>query len=300
MLELRLKISAENTECLEDLLLNLGALSLAREPQKDIPILEPEPGTIPLWDDLFLIALFEDNTDCLLLFKELYLAGLKENQIELKLLDPQTLLKAQNKWQEAFKGFGINNKLWIYPEWEASETNDHYPYKLLLNPGLAFGTGTHPTTALCLHWLSKQNLLNTLCLDYGSGSGILGLAALAMGAQFVYAIDYDPQAILSSQNNAQLNNFDSNQFIALSPEEFDLKKNGDCDADFIVANILAKPLIALGPIFKRLLAPNGLLAITGILENQVEELINSYCVLDLKLKTRTNSEGWSLLEFSHT
>ena len=162
---------------------------------------------------------------------------------------------------------------------------------VILDPGLAFGTGTHPTTSLCLTWLEQANLHNKTLIDYGCGSGILALAALKLGAKHVYAVDIDPQALEASQENAQNNAIDPSTMTLGFPE--DLKDS----VDLILANILLEPLTKLGDTFQAKLKKNGMLIVSGLLAEQAEILINAYSGR-FKHKQSINSDGWSLIIFS--
>jgi ribosomal protein L11 methyltransferase len=160
----------------------------------------------------------------------------------------------------------------------------------MLDPGLAFGTGTHPTTALCLTWLEQANLEKKSVIDYGCGSGILSLAALKLGATEVHAVDIDQQALLATRNNASANNIDEQQLSIHLPDALDKP------ADLILANILLAPLITLKERFQELLNPEGILIVSGILEEQAPELIKVYDTIFSPIH-QENLNGWSLLAF---
>jgi len=160
--------------------------------------------------------------------------------------------------------------LWICPSW--AEPPDPNGIILALDPGLAFGTGTHPTTALCLEWLDSQPLQNCVVIDYGCGSGILGIAALLLGARRVIAVDNDPQALLATRDNAERNRIAPEQLITYLPEQLP----PDCRAEVVVANILAGPLQSLAPLLTNLTLPGGRLALSGILAEQAEAVATAY------------------------
>lgn len=167
------------------------------------------------------------------------------------------------------------NNLWIVPNWltppNPTATN------IIMDPGLAFGTGYHATTRLCLDWLTEQDLKDKTVIDYGCGSGILGIAALLLGAKHVYAVDIDPQAVLATNQNAERNNV-SQQLSAFLPEDFKTfcDTNAILPVDMIIANILAKPLISLAPYFATLLKPQGQIVLAGLIEPQVEDVRAAY------------------------
>ena len=167
-----------------------------------------------------------------------------------------------------FKPMRFGKRVWICPSWETPPEPD--AVNILLDPGLAFGTGTHPTTALCLEWLDEQDLRDTTVIDYGCGSGILAIAAAKLGARRVIAIDNDPQAIVASESNRELN--------GVSPDTMTVHLPGKAhpQADVLVANILAGPLEELTPVLSALVKPGGKLILSGVLSQQTRSLLNSY------------------------
>ncbi|KZY88469.1 ribosomal protein L11 methyltransferase, partial [Oleiphilus sp. HI0072] len=178
------------------------------------------------------------------------------------------------KWIDNFKPIQFGRRLWICPSWhDIPEPN---AVNLMLDPGLAFGTGTHPTTALCLKWLdayalNDDGLNNKTVVDFGCGSGILGLAALLLGAKSVVGIDNDPQALLATQDNAKRNEVEAQQFPVYLPE--DSPKD---QVDLVLANILAQPLHDLRSNIAALVKPKGKLILSGILEHQAAALVHDY------------------------
>jgi ribosomal protein L11 methyltransferase len=169
---------------------------------------------------------------------------------------------------ERFKPLCFGPRLWICPSW--LPIPDPEAVNILLDPGLAFGTGTHPTTALCLEWLANTNLNQAQIIDYGCGSGILAIAALKLGAAGAIAVDHDPQALLAARENATRNAV-APYLQTLSPSELT-----ETRADFLIANILADPLLELAPCFARLVSPGGRLALSGITQDQVQQLAQAY------------------------
>ncbi|MGJ8687844.1 MAG: 50S ribosomal protein L11 methyltransferase, partial [Spongiibacteraceae bacterium] len=161
-------------------------------------------------------------------------------------------------------------KLWICPSWK--EPADPTATNILLDPGLAFGTGTHPTTWLCLQWLSQQNLEGLTVVDYGCGSGILGIAALLLGADKVYAVDIDPQALSATRDNAQRNGISDEKIECMFPDAFP----ASLQADMVLANILAGPLVELAPRIAGAAKPGAPLCLSGVLERQAPELQQCY------------------------
>lgn len=266
-LQLRLAITPEQAEPMEDLLLWLGAMSVTYMDAEDQPIFEPELGTTPLWSHTHLLALFEADTDQQALFDNLKLmwdAELPAYQVE-NIADQNW----ERNWMEHFHPMRFGERLWIVPSWHKAP--DPEAVNVLLDPGVAFGTGTHPTTALCLEWLDQQSLDGKQVIDFGCGSGILSIAALLLGAEQVRGTDIDIQALQSSRENARRNQINEQQFPLYLPEVMP-----DTPADVVMANILAGPLVDLAPQLTRLVKPGGRIALSGILADQTEEVVAAY------------------------
>lgn len=285
MLQLQIEnCNKDNAEDIVDFLEESGALSVTMLDQHDDPILEPELGTMPLWPSVVINALYEINTNIDLIKKSLDI-----DYVNLKYsLD----ILPEKNWEKVcldnFKPKQIGDKLLICPSWLTPERQDIAV--LTLDPGLAFGTGSHETTELCLSWLEKINLSNKTVLDYGCGSGILGLSALKLGAKHVYAVDIDEQALIATRSNAATNDISEDNLTVLMPN--DLKN----PVDIILANILLKTLISLKQEFIKLLNPNGKLVTSGVLINQTEELINAFAP-ELQLTTMDKISDWAILVF---
>ena len=183
-----------------------------------------------------------------------------------------------------FHPMRFGERLWIVPSWHAAPEPD--AVNLLLDPGLAFGTGTHPTTSLCLQWLDAQQLQGKTLIDFGCGSGILAIAGLLLGAEHAVGTDIDIQALEASRDNAQRNQVADDRFDLYLPEQMP-----DTPADVLVANILAGPLVSLAPRLASLVKPGGLLALSGILAEQTDEILQAYRD-DFELDPVANQEGW--------
>ena len=275
-----------STTALEHQLQTLGALSITFIDAADQPIFEPAVGDLSLWQHTQLIALFaaEVNlqaiaTQLLILYPEIIV----DTQIEL--LAEQDW---QRRWLEYFKPIKFGEHLWIIPSNYAIP--DPKATNIFLDPGLAFGSGTHPTTAMCLQWLATHEIKNRTVIDYGCGSGILAIAALKLGAKSVWAIDHDPQALIATAENAKRNQ--------IAKEKLYL---GDCtalpkhyQADILLANILAQPLIELAPLFARCLPTGGKIVISGILTSQKSMLENAYQT-NFAMLTEAQQGDWSCL-----
>lgn len=284
----QLKIEHCAVEAIEELseeLEEFGALSITLTDKNDNPVLEPEPGTTPLWPEVIIQALFSEAIQAQYARDQL-------TQNHRKLVANLEILEDRDwerVWMDDFKPQRFGKRLWICPSWSAPPEPD--AVNLMLDPGLAFGTGTHPTTSLCLTWLEQAELKKKSVIDYGCGSGILSLAALKLEAQQVYAVDIDQQALQATHNNALTNALNMQQFFIGLPD--DLSE----PVDLIIANILLAPLIRLKERFQHLLLPAGRLVVSGLLQEQAPVLIEAY-QSDFSLLGQENLDGWSLLIFA--
>ncbi|MCW5226058.1 50S ribosomal protein L11 methyltransferase [Pseudomonas aeruginosa] len=281
-LQVRLAITPEQAETYEDALLEVGAVSVTFMDAEDQPIFEPDLGTTPLWSRTHLLALFEADTDETALLAHLALltgGDLPEHHVE-EIADQDW----ERSWMDNFQPMRFGRRLWIVPSWHAAPEPD--AVNLLLDPGLAFGTGTHPTTALCLEWLDGQELAGRQVLDFGCGSGILAIAALLLGAERAVGTDIDPQALEASRDNASRNGIEPARFPVYLPADLPQRQ-----ADVLVANILAGPLVSLAPQLTDLVRPGGLLALSGILAEQAAEVRAAYSA-HFDLDPTAEREGW--------
>ncbi|MDH1279487.1 50S ribosomal protein L11 methyltransferase [Pseudomonas chengduensis] len=281
-LQVRLAITPEQAETYEDALLGVGAVSVTFMDAEDQPIFEPDLGTTPLWSNTHLLALFEADTDETALLAHLQLlcdGALPEHHVER--IEDQDW---ERSWMDGFQPMRFGQRLWIVPSWHAAPQPD--AVNLLLDPGLAFGTGTHPTTALCLEWLDSQSLDNCSVLDFGCGSGILAIAALLLGAPQAAGTDIDPQALEASRDNASRNGIDPARFPVYLPADLPQQP-----ADVVVANILAGPLVSLAPQITALVKGGGRLALSGILAEQAEEVRAAYAST-FDLDPTAVKDGW--------
>ena len=281
-LQVRLAITPHQAAVLEDQLLELGAVSVTFMDAEDQPIFEPDLGTTPLWTHTHLLALFEDGTDAAAVLAHLKLlrgGELPEYQIER--IEDQDW---ERSWMDNFQPMRFGRRLWIVPSWH--QAPEPQAVNLLLDPGLAFGTGTHPTTALCLEWLDGQDLAGCTVLDFGCGSGILAIAALLLGAPQAVGTDIDPQALEASRDNAARNGIDPARFPVYLPADLPQQP-----AEVVVANILAGPLVQLAPTITALVKPGGRLALSGILAEQAEEVRTAYAGA-FDLDPTAEKDGW--------
>jgi len=264
-LEIRFQLPRNKLPDVEQQLEALSALSLSLEDAGDQPLLEPAPGETPIWDKVIVVALFDKNRDAHLIKAALsQLSSLQHWQVNT--IEDQDW---ERVWMDQFVPIKFGRKLWICPTWhippEPSAVN------LMLDPGLAFGSGTHPTTALCLKWLDAHPPRNKCVVDYGCGSGVLALAALLLGADEVSGIDIDPQALKASRANAEINNISESQLRLYTAETAP-----DNQADLLLANILSGPLIFLASKLSRLVKAEGTIVLSGILEDQSQAVVDAY------------------------
>ncbi len=267
-IQLKLNATSENAEDIGELLMANEALSATFTDSHDSPIFEPAPGETRLWGDTDITGLYEADTDMQQVINALKQSPLLDDDFAYKVEQLEDK-DWEREWMDNFHPMQFGKRLWICPSWKP--VPDENAVNVMLDPGLAFGTGTHPTTALCLAWLDGQDLQDKVVIDFGCGSGILAIAALKLGAKRVIGIDIDPQAITASRDNAQRNNV-SDQLELFLPA--DLPEG--IVADVLVANILAGPLRELSTNIEALIKPQGALALSGILEQQAAELIEVY------------------------
>ena len=269
--QVRLHANAAQVSTLEDCLLACGAVSVTLEDGADQPILEPELGTTPIWDDTQVIGLFDANQDSEQLLRALAAAYHNKTQQPLpqyktEILENKDWVRA---WMDDYHPMCFGERLWVCPSWR--EPPHANTVNLMLDPGLAFGTGTHPTTALCLRFLDQAIQGNELIVDYGCGSGILGIAALLLGADSMIGIDIDPQALTATEDNAQRNQISAERYQVYLPNAAP-----KVQADITVANILAGPLVALAKDIADYTKSGGQLALSGLLSEQAQEIADCY------------------------
>ena len=259
--------SRQDSHEIENALIDLNALSVTIQDAADQPILEPAVGETPLWDQCIVTALFPTTVDTQAINLQFYASISSSPQIRWEQLEDKDW---SEEWKKHFNPLKCGDRLWICPSW--IDPPDPQGVNLSLDPGLAFGTGSHPTTHLCLRWLDQQDLKGKTIVDYGCGSGILGIAALLLGAKQVIAVDNDPQALLASRDNAQRNKIADHQLVTYLPNEIP----DDIQAEVMVANILAAPLIELAPKLCAMTAANSLLCLAGLLDRQIDAVSAPY------------------------
>ncbi|WP_218688979.1 50S ribosomal protein L11 methyltransferase [Psychrobacter sp. BF1] len=303
--QLHLQCEKANVDLAEALLLEAGALSIALDDAGDQPLFEPLPGESPLWDEVILTGLFDASAEngsrqAVEQLSHEIAAEVNASRIWLTAVADKDW---EREWMSHYHPIECANDLWIVPNWltppKPEATN------IIMDPGLAFGTGYHATTRLCLDWLTEQDLTNKVVIDYGCGSGILGVAALLLGAKYVYAVDIDPQAVLATNQNAARNNVEG-QLQAFLPDDFRAfcAEQQVSAVNVIVANILAKPLISLAPYFATLIADKGRIVLAGLIESQTQQVSDAYSpyfALDAKhAYTAQEDQHWQRLSGTFT
>lgn len=288
-LQLTLSVEQEQTPLLEAALENAGALAVTLGDAGDDPLLEPPPGATPLWQAVRVIALFEDDAG-----RAVQVRALAESLAPLSLTPPLIEPIADRAWERVwlddFRPTRFGRRLWVCPQGQPAGDPDAIVVDL--DPGLAFGTGHHPTTALCLEWLDGADLSGKTVLDYGCGSGILAIAALKLGAAAVIAVDHDPQAIQATGENAAANAV-ADRLTRCLPEELSTHARR-LPVACVCANILAGPLVELAPRLLDALAPGGRLVLSGVLVDQVQTVSAAY-ERQVELAPVRQRAGWALI-----
>lgn len=281
-LQLILETDAEHAPALSDLLSEAGAAAVTLQDSADQPLYEPPPGATPLWQATRVIGLFpaEEDTDALIAALTAAWAPQPLPALRVEQLEDRDWTR---EWMDKYKPMRFGTRLWIVPSWTTAP--EPSAVNILLDPGLAFGTGTHPTTRLCLEWLDAHPQDDSQVIDYGCGSGILAIAALKLGAQHLWAVDNDPQALIATRDNAERNAVSERITTAL-PEQFQ-----PLLADLLIANILAGPLIELAPHFATLVKPGGDIVLSGILPEQAADVLAAYRP-GFEMNAPVEHEGW--------
>lgn len=285
-LQLRLDCEPTSAANLEDALLGVGALSVTLEDRADQPLLEPRVGETPLWDAIRLTGLFPADTDMTPVLAALPAPSRDSARVEI--LEDKDW---EREWMSHYEPMAFGERLWICPSWKTPP--DPGAVNLLLDPGLAFGTGTHPTTAMCLEAVDRFAGAQQKVVDYGCGSGILGIAALRLGASRLLAVDNDPQALVASADNAERNGIDPRFIEVALPDDYD-KQAWKGQSELVLANILAGPLAELAEPITDLMAPGARLVLAGLLDTQADELIATYAP-QLPLTVFAQRDEWVCL-----
>ncbi|MDC9605526.1 50S ribosomal protein L11 methyltransferase [Xenorhabdus griffiniae] len=267
-IQLRLNTTGQQAEALGDELMESGAVSVTFQDSHDTPIFEPLPGETRLWGDTDVIGLYDAEMDMKAVVSQLeQLPQLGKGFIhKIEQLEDKDW---EREWMDNFHPMRFGKRLWICPSWR--EVPEPEAVNVMLDPGLAFGTGTHPTTSLCLQWLDGHDLTGKTVIDFGCGSGILAIAALKLGAKHAIGIDIDPQAIQASRDNAERNGVSDQLTLYLSKDQ-----PKDLECDIVIANILAGPLRELAPVIGSLPKSGGLLGLSGVLASQADGVAQAY------------------------
>ncbi|HBV41005.1 MAG TPA: 50S ribosomal protein L11 methyltransferase [Erwinia sp.] len=267
-IQMKINTTGAQAEELGDALIENGAVSVTFQDTHDNPVFEPLPGETRLWGDTDVIGLFDAETDM-----QDVIAGLEHHPLlgngfhhKIEQIEDKDW---EREWMENFHPMRFGQRLWICPSWR--DVPDPDAVNVMLDPGLAFGTGTHPTTSMCLSWLDGLDLAGKTVIDFGCGSGILAISALKLGAAQAIGIDIDPQAIQASRDNAERNGVSERLSLYLPHEQPE-----NLSADVVVANILAGPLRELAPLISVLPVSGGHLGLSGVLSSQAEGVCEAY------------------------
>ena len=263
-IELSFELGPLDPEAAEAACFACGAASVTFVDSRDDPILEPLPGEFRLWPATRMQALFGSETEHLaqLLSEAL---GVPAALIHTRVVEDRAW---EREWLKDFHAMRFGERLWICPNHE--QVADPNAVVVKMDPGLAFGTGTHPTTALCLEWLDRSPMAGARVIDYGCGSGILAVASIKLGAADAHCFDIDPQALIATRDNAESNGVSAHVLLHSSTESLPER------VDVLLSNILSGPLCELAPRFAALVRPGGDLVLAGLMESEVSDVTGAY------------------------
>ncbi len=280
-----ISLGATEPDRVEEVLCRHGAVAVTLSDAGDEPVFEPAPGTTPLWSDMRMSALFSADADFSLLRADLRKTLATDTLPEIR-VEPLADRVWEREWLKDFRPMRFGERLWVSPT--GFDVADDDAIVVRLDPGLAFGTGTHATTALCLEWLDRSDIEAKTLLDFGCGSGILAIAGLKLGARSVTAVDNDLQAITATRQNALSNEVEDRLVTTMQIDQLDEL------FDFVVANILAGTLVDQAEVICGHLKPDGGLALSGILAEQVPEVSAAY-QRRVEFEAPTCRDGWACL-----
>ena len=283
--QISFEVKKQQADLVSEILMSLGSVSISYSDSQDNAIFEPPVGETPLWESVQVKALFESEVDINLVSDTLV------ESCNIKII---VSLKVEDKiWEEEcqkdFPLMQFGKNLWVCPSWDSKNVYSGDAIVINMDPGLAFGTGTHQTTSLCLEFLDENPPIGLTAIDFGCGTGILAIAAAKLGAIRVTAIDNDPQAVTSSIENVKKNNCEGVVKTFNTAEKFKYKY-----CDLLMANILANPIIELEPLFSEIVKPNGTILLSGILEEQVEKVLDCYSKNFNNINTDNKSEWFRI------
>ncbi len=288
-IQISITTTQNNAAEIEDALLLLGAASVTLKDAEDQPILEPAPGETPLWEKAIVTGMFDDSINTVSLRESLEkIVGDASSDITLEILEDQDWTRA---WMEHYHAMQFGTRLWVCP-WHKDPPKPD-AVNLRLDPGLAFGTGTHPTTSLCLRWLDANIQQQATLLDFGCGSGILAIAALLLGVKHADGVDIDEQALYASKENATANHVAERLNVFL-PAEFNQRSTAQNTYDIVMANILSGPLVELGARLAECVKPGGDIVLSGILREQADAVTQAYTEF-FDMDAAVYDEDWVML-----
>ena len=280
--QISFEVQKSEVDLISEVLMGLGSLSITCSDAQENDIYEPPVGTTPLWENVTVTALFSS---------EMSKDSIAKTILEICDVNISDALSLKDKiWekecQKNFPAMQFGKKLWVCPSWNIKPELSTGAIVIEMDPGLAFGTGTHQTTSLCLEYLDENPPLNLDVIDFGCGTGILAIAAAKLKAKSVLAIDNDPQAVIASHENANKNHCNE---VINTIHSMDQDYSSRCD--LLIANILANPIMEFEPLFSEFLKKNGTILLSGIIKEQVEEVVNCYSknFTDIKL---SNKDEW--------
>lgn len=291
-LQVRVTVDETSVDEAEAALLEAGAHAVTLLDAADAPVHEPEPGSTPIWPQTIVEGLFESGADRTHIAETLAETGLDEvvSSLRFNELIEQDWERA---WMDRYEPMRFGRELWICPS--HLQPDPDWPLVIRLDPGLAFGSGTHPTTALCLAWIDSIPLQSKDVLDFGCGSGVLAIAAGLKGAGRLTAVDHDLQALLATEENARRNGL-AGRIECMLPDAFEKSAESQQGFDLVLANILAAPLIELAPQLVACLRPGATLVLSGILLEQAESVIRAYSGLGEPID-HSDKDEWVRLVF---
>ena len=280
--QISFEVQKSEVDLISEVLVGLGSLSITFKDAQDNDIYEPPVGTTPLWEKVTVAALFSSE------MSKDYVEKTILEICDINISDATSLKDKvwEKECQKDFPAMQFGKKLWVCPSWDIKLELSTGAIVIEMDPGLAFGTGTHQTTSLCLEYLDENPPVNLDVIDFGCGTGILAIAAAKLKAKSVLAIDNDPQAVIASHENVITNRCDE---VINTIHSMDQDNSSRCD--LLIANILANPIIELEPLFSEFLKSNGTILLSGIIKDQVKEVVSCYSqnFTDIKL---ANKDEW--------